>query len=122
LGEEVFDAEEFALANEGDGPLVGVGAADAGEVVAGFERYSHTGGAAHGGEAFQAIVFAFTREHYAVQPSGARPDGFLDRMQAVKNFHPTSLLLTLGLRPNATSGAKARLVVGRLAARLKPCP
>jgi hypothetical protein len=71
---------------------VGVGAADAGEVVAGFERYSHTGGAAHGGEAFQAIVFAFACEHYAVQPSGARPNGFLDRMQAVKNFHPTSLL------------------------------
>jgi hypothetical protein len=43
-------------------------------------------------------------------------------MQAVKNFHPTSLLLTLGVRQNATSGAKARLVVGRLAARLKPCP
>jgi len=70
-GEEVFDGEKGALADEGDGSLMGVGAADAGELVAGFEGYSHIGGAAHLGEALQAIVFALAGEHNAVQPTRA---------------------------------------------------
>ena len=40
------------------------------------------------GEALQAFVFALAGEHDAVQPARARPDCFLDRVQAVKNFHP----------------------------------
>ena len=85
--------EEGALANQGDGSLVGVGAADAGEVVAGFERDSDTGGAAEFGEAFQPGIFALAREHDAVQAPRTRPDRLLDRVQAVKNFHLPSLLL-----------------------------
>ena len=92
-GEEVFDGEEGALADEGDGPLVGVGAGEAGELVAGFEGEADVGVAAKLGEALQAGVAALAGEQDAVQPARAGADRLLDRVQAVKNFHRTSVLL-----------------------------
>ncbi len=67
--------------------------AEAGELVAGFEGEADVGVAAELGEAFQAGVAALAGEQYAVQPARAGADRLLDRVQAVKNFHRTSLLL-----------------------------
>jgi hypothetical protein len=55
-GEEVFDGEEGALADEGERALVGVGAGEAGELVAGFEGDADAGGAAGEGELVQAGI------------------------------------------------------------------
>ena len=90
--EQVFDGEEGALADQGDGPLVGVGACQAGELVSGFEGEADVGVAAELGEALQAGVAALAGEQDAVQPARAGADGLLDRVQAVKNFHGNSLL------------------------------
>ena len=90
--EEVFDGEEGPLADQGDGPLVGVGAGEAGELVSGFEGDADAGVAAELGEALQAGVAALAGQQDAVQPARAGADRLLDRVQAVKNFHRTSLL------------------------------
>ena len=90
--EEVFDGEEGSLADQGDGPLVGVGACEAGELVAGFEGEADVGVAAKLGEALQAGVAALAGQQDAVQPARAGADRLLDRVQAVTNFHWTSLL------------------------------
>ena len=82
-GEEVFDGEEGALADQGDGPLVGVGAGEAGELVAGFEGEADVGVAAKLGEALQAGVAALAGQQDAVQPARAGADRLLDRVQAV---------------------------------------
>ncbi len=61
-GEQVFDGEEGALADHGEGALVGVGAGEAGELVAGFEGDADAGGAAEFGQALQAFVSALAGE------------------------------------------------------------
>jgi hypothetical protein len=92
-GDQVLDGEEVAFADQGNDSLVGVGAADAGELVAGFEGDADAGGAAEFGEAFEFGVTALAGEDDGIEPARTRANGFFDGMQAVKNFHGTSLPL-----------------------------
>jgi hypothetical protein len=74
---------------------VGVSAAEAGELVSGFEGETDVGVAAELGEALQAGVAALTGQQDAVQPARAGANRLLDRVQAVKNFHGISLLVKM---------------------------
>ena len=91
-GEEVFDAEERALANDGEDPLVGVGSGEAGKLISRFQGYPDSCLPAEVDEAFQTIVPAFAGYADVVEPPRAGSDGLLDRMKAVENFHLLSLL------------------------------
>ena len=90
-GEQVFDGEEVALANEGDDALVGVGSGEPGELVAGLERRR---GHRRRGRAARRSSLA-SRRSRAMEMRSSRPgagaDGLLDRVEAVKNFHRLSL-------------------------------
>ena len=90
-GEEVFDGEELALANEGDDALMGVGLGEPGELVAGLEGDADAGGAGEGDEPFEAVVAAFAGDGDVVELSGAGADGLFDGVEAVENFHIPSL-------------------------------
>ena len=88
-GEEVFDGEEFALADDGENALVGVGAGEAGELVAWFEGDTDAGGAAEVDEALEAVVkfapgvtsLAGDADVFELACAGA--DGLLDGVEAV---------------------------------------
>jgi hypothetical protein len=86
-GEEVFDSEEFAFADDGEDALVGVGPGEAGELVAGFEGDADAGGAAELDEAFEAFVATLAGDADVIELAGAGADGLLDWMETVKNFH-----------------------------------
>ncbi len=85
--EEVFDGEELALADDGEDALVGVGAGEAGELVAGLDGDADFGGAAELDEAFEAFVAALAGYADVIELAGAGADGLLDWVEAVENFH-----------------------------------
>jgi hypothetical protein len=91
-GEKVLDSEELTLADDGQNALVGIGAGEAGELVAGLEGDADAGFAAEVDEAFEAVVFAFACHADVVQLPGTGADGLLDWVEAVENFHESSLL------------------------------
>jgi len=86
-GEEVFDGEEFALADDGKDALVGVGAGETGELVAGFEGDTDAGGAAEVDEAgdsgIAAGVAVLAGDADVVELARAGADGLLDGVEAV---------------------------------------
>ena len=86
-GEEVFDGEELALADDGEDALMGVGAGEAGELVAGLDGDADFGGAAELDEAFEAFVAALAGYADVIELAGAGADGLLDWVEAVENFH-----------------------------------
>jgi hypothetical protein len=86
-GEEVFDGEELALADDGEDSLMGVGAGEAGELVAGLDGDADFGGAAELDEAFEAVVAALAGYADVIELAGAGADGLLDWVEAVENFH-----------------------------------
>jgi hypothetical protein len=90
-GEEVFDGEEFALADDGEDALVGIGAGEAGELVAGLDGDADVGGAAKFDDAFETFVATFAGYADVVELAGTGADGLLDGMEAVQNFHDSSL-------------------------------
>ena len=90
--EEVFDGEELALADDGEDALMGVGAGEAGELVAGLDGDADFGGAAEFDEAFEAVVAALAGDADVIELAGAGADGLLDWVEAVENFHSLSLL------------------------------
>ncbi len=92
-GEEVFDGEEFALADDGEDALMGVGAGEAGELIAGLDGDADASGAAEFDHALEAFVSAFAGDADVIELAGTGADGLLDRMEAVQNFHPPSLPL-----------------------------
>jgi hypothetical protein len=91
-GEEIFDGEELALADDGDDSLMGVGAGEAGELVAGLDGDADFCGSAEFDEAFEAVVAAFAGYADVIELAGAGADGLLDWVEAVENFHDFSLL------------------------------
>ena len=93
--EEVFEGEEFALAEEGDDALVGVGFGVAGELVAGLGGDADAFGAGEvedGVHAGVAAGFALAGDADVVEVSGAGAEGLLDRVQAVQNIHAFSVI------------------------------
>jgi hypothetical protein len=97
--EQVFEGEELALAEEGYDALVGVGAAVAGELVAGFGGDADAFGAGEVEDRVHARVAAgFTLSGYAdvVERAGAGAEGLLDGVQAVQNIHCFSVLGRVG--------------------------
>ena len=92
-GEEVFDGEEFALADDGEDALMSVGAGEAGELVARLDGDADASGAAKFDHAFEAFVSTFAGDADVIELAGTGADGLLDRMEAVQNFHPSSLPL-----------------------------
>src|SRR5206468_151200 len=61
-GDEVFDGEVLALADDGERALMGVGAGEPGELVARLERDTDPGGAAKIRKALELVVAAFAGE------------------------------------------------------------
>ena len=90
-GEKVFNGEEFALADDGEDALVGIGAGEAGELVAGLDGDADVGGAAKFDDAFETFVATFAGYADVVELAGTGADGLLDGMEAVQNFHDSSL-------------------------------
>ena len=90
--EEVFDGEELALADNGEGALVGVGAGETGELVAGLDGDADAGGAAEFDQALEAFVSAFAGDADVIELAGTGADGLLDGVEAVQNFHLSILL------------------------------
>lgn len=90
-GEKVLDAEEVALADDGDNSLVGGGSGEAGEGVAGLNAGFDTGGAAKGDDGGEtrivAALEAFLGEANVVEAAGAGAKSLLDGMEAVQDFH-----------------------------------
>ena len=75
---------------------MGIGAGETGELVAGFEGDTDAGGAAEVDEAgdsgIAAGVAALAGDADVVQLTRTGADGLLDGVEAVKNFHESSLL------------------------------
>jgi hypothetical protein len=92
-GEKVFNGEEFALADDGEDALVGIGAGEAGELVAGFDGDADAGGAAELGEAFELLISTLAGDADVIELAGTGTDSLLDWMEAVQNFHSSSLPL-----------------------------
>ncbi len=93
--QEVFEGEEFSLADEGDDALVGVGLAVAGELVAGLGADADAFGAAEFEESVHAGVaaaLALAGDADVVKRSSAGAEGLLNGVQAVQNIHPSSVL------------------------------
>jgi hypothetical protein len=85
--QQVFNAEELPLPDDGKDSLMGVGAGQPGKLFTRLERYPDAGGAAELDEAFEAFVPALTGYANMVKPPCTGSNGLLDRVEAVKNFH-----------------------------------
>ena len=86
-GEQIFEAEEFALADNGDDALMGGGVRQASESVTGFEAGSDAGLPAKIKEAAETLVVAFARNRHVVEAAGAGAQRLFDGVQAVEQFH-----------------------------------
>ncbi len=96
-GEEVFDGEEPALADDGDDALMGVGAGEAGELVTGLDGEADVGVTAELGYAFETLVATLAGDADVIERAGTGADGLLDGVEAEQNFHPSSLPSEAGL-------------------------
>ena len=86
--EEVFDGEEFLRADEGDDALMGGGLGEQRQLLAGFLADADAGLAAERRPGVPgAVVVAFAGHQNVVKAALAGLERFLDRMQAVENFH-----------------------------------
>jgi hypothetical protein len=90
-GEEIFDGEELAFADDGEDALVGVGAGETCELVTRLDGDADASGAAEIDEALEAFVSTFAGDADVIELAGTGADGLLDGMEAVQNFHPSSL-------------------------------
>jgi hypothetical protein len=91
-GQQVLDSEEFPLADYGKDALVSVGSGQPGELVPGLQGDPDTGSSAEVDEALEALVAALAGDANVVELARAGANGLLDRVEAVKNFHASSLL------------------------------
>lgn len=89
--EEVFNGEECPFAKIGDDALMRLGLGNARELIAGFYRDADASGTSQGGEAIELCIATLAGDGDAVEATRTSPDGLFDRMQAVKNFHFSSL-------------------------------
>jgi len=88
---KVFEGEEILGANEGYDALVSGSFGEQGQLLARLLADADTGVAAEGDEALQALVVALAGDENVVEAAAAGLEGFLDRMQAVENFHVLSV-------------------------------
>ncbi len=75
---------------------MGVRAGEPGKVFAGFEADPDVGGAAQGRQALQPLVAPVAGQHHGFQPPRTRAYGLFNGMEAVENFHLSSLLPKVG--------------------------
>jgi len=90
--EEVFDGEEFLRVDEGNDALVRGRFGGEGELLSGLLPNADSSLAALCDEALQAIVLALAGDEDVVKAAATGFESFLDRMQAVENFHEISLV------------------------------
>ena len=91
-GEQVFDPEKLALADDRKHSLMRIGSGEPGELVARLQRYANASGAAEFDQPFEAIIAALPCKADIVELARAGTDGLFDRVEPVKNFHLPSLL------------------------------
>jgi len=84
---EIFDGEKLLRVDEGDDALVRRGSSELGKLIARLLPHTHTGLAAVGDEARQAIVLTFAGNEDVVKAAAAGLERLLHRMHAVKKFH-----------------------------------
>jgi hypothetical protein len=85
--QQIFDAEELPLPDDGEDSLMGVGAGQPGKLFTRLERYPDPGRAAELNEALEAFVPALAGYADMVKPPRTGSNGLLDWVEAVKNFH-----------------------------------
>jgi len=89
--EEVLDAEQFLRADYGDYALVGCGSGELGELVAGLLANADAGFSAFGEELLDAGVVALAGDEDVVEAAAAGAQGFFDGVEAVEDFHLSSV-------------------------------
>jgi len=94
--EKVFDRKEFLRANQRDDALVRRGLGDLRELVARLGADANAGLATLFDEALQAVIVALAGDEDVIEAAAAGLECFLDRMQAVEDFHDVSLV---GVKP-----------------------
>ena len=90
--QQVLDSQELALPNDRQDSLMGVGPGKPGELVPGLKRYANTGRPAELDQPLQPVVATLPGHADMVKLPRTGTDGLLDRVETVKNFHPSSLL------------------------------
>ena len=85
--EEIFEDEEFLRTDEGDDTLVRGSFCGKSELVARLLEDTDACRAALSDEAFETGIAALAGDEDVVKAAAAGLQGFLDRMQAVENFH-----------------------------------
>jgi hypothetical protein len=86
-GKQIFDGEEFLRADERDDALVGGSFGSERQLLARLFQDPNANLAALGDEACQTEILALARYQDVVEAPLAGLEGFLDRVQAVENFH-----------------------------------
>ena len=90
-GQQVFEIEKLASADDGDNALVGRGVGQTGELFARFEAEADIVLTAGIDEALEALVMTFTGDADVVKAAATGAQSLLDGVQAVQNFHPSSI-------------------------------
>ncbi len=85
--EEIFEREKFLRVDERDDSLMGGRFGGEGKMLARFLADADAGLAALGNEAVEACVVALASDQDVIEAPTAGLESFLDRMQAVENFH-----------------------------------
>ena len=84
---QIFDGEEFLRVDERDHALVGGSFGGEGQLLARLLQDPNAGLAALGDEAGQTGILALAGDQDVIEAALAGLEGFLDRVQAVENFH-----------------------------------
>jgi hypothetical protein len=89
--EEVLEGEKLLWADKRDDALVCGGIGGEGELFAGPLKNANACVAALGDEAVETFVVALSGDENVIKSAAAGLESFRDRMQAVENFHESSL-------------------------------
>jgi hypothetical protein len=98
---EIFKSEEFLRANQCNNSLVRGCFCGDGELLTGLLEDADVGLTALCQEAFEARIASLAGDQNVVKVALAGLEGFLDRVQAVKNFHEVSLRLQIRKAPDS---------------------
>ena len=85
--EEVFDGQKLLRPNDRHNALVRGGSGKLGQLLTGLLAHAHACLPAFGDKLLQSCVLALTRHHHVVKATPPGPKSFLDRMNAVEDFH-----------------------------------
>jgi hypothetical protein len=89
--EEVFERQRFLRTDKSDDALVRGGIGGEGELLARPLKNANACVAALGDEAVETFVVALSGDENVIKSAAAGLESFRDRMQAVENFHESSL-------------------------------